>query len=73
MKSAFSPFLLIALCAAIATAQQNTQFIPDSLTRGLWHFNESSGQVAADSSAFGNAGTVFGTTIVPGHILPYDR
>ena len=66
MKSAFSPFLLIALCAAIATAQQNTQFIPDSLTRGLWHFNESSGQIAADSSAFGNAGTVFGTTIVPG-------
>ncbi len=43
----------------------NAQFTPDSLTRGLWHFNEVSGSVVHDTAG-GLDGTAYGTTIVPG-------
>ena len=66
MKRVFSLFLLAVLCASASHAQTPAQFVPDSLTRGLWHFNESTGQLAADTSAFGSTGAVFGTVIVPG-------
>jgi hypothetical protein len=44
-------------------------FAPDAGTRGLWHFDEGSGAVAADASGSGNAGTLVNgptwTTTVP--------
>ena len=35
---------------------------------GYWNFDEGSGTTAADSSGNGNAGTIIGTTVVPGKI-----
>jgi len=66
MKFALTTLITLALLAPVAVAQQPTEFNPDSLTRGLWHLNESAGQVAGDTSAFENAGTIIGTTVVPG-------
>jgi predicted GH43/DUF377 family glycosyl hydrolase len=45
---------------------QTSQFSPDMLTRGLWHFNESAGSAVSDTSAFGNVGVAYGTTISAG-------
>jgi len=60
-------FLWVFLaCAGSATAQQNQPFVADSLTRALWHFNETSGSIVSDSSGLGNNGVAYGTTIVPG-------
>ena len=37
--------------------------------RGLWHFDETSGSVAADSSGNGNEGRIINTTLgAPGHL-----
>jgi hypothetical protein len=47
-------------------AQQTTPFTPDSTTRGLWHFDETSGSILLDASGAGNNGTVSGPVIVPG-------
>jgi len=66
MKNLFAALIILTLLVPLAVAQQSMQYNPDSLTRGLWHLNESAGQVAGDTSAFADAGTVIGTTVVPG-------
>ena len=61
---------LIASIALIAPAlcfgQLTNPFTPDSVTRGLWHFDETSGTVLHDASGGGNGGVATGTAIVPG-------
>ena len=57
-------FLVVFACAA-TLAQTFSQFTPDSLTRALWHFNETSGTVVHDTAS-GYDGQAVGTTIVPG-------
>ena len=61
---------LIALVAltfpAFCFAQQINPFTPDSVTRGLWHFDETTGTVLLDASGGGNSGVATGTAIVPG-------
>ncbi len=43
------------------------EWTPDASTAGLWHFNETGGAIAADSSANGNSGSVSGgAAFVPG-------
>ena len=54
------------IAPALCFAQQTTPFTPDSLTRGLWHFDESSGNTLLDASGGGNNGIATGTAIVPG-------
>ena len=55
------------LCFAFGHAQPGAQpFSADSLTRALWHFNETSGSVVGDTSISHNNGIAYGTTIVPG-------
>ena len=51
MKHLLTILSLILFAAGAATAQLTAQFIPDSLTRALWHFNESSGYVVHDTAA----------------------
>ena len=64
-----SRFLFITsaalFAASTAIAQPATQFTPDSLTRALWHFNETSGPVVHDTAS-GNDGTAYGTAVTPG-------
>ena len=43
-------------------------FTADSLTRALWHFDESSGTLVHDTAA-GNEGSATGTTITPGRFV----
>ena len=57
----------IALIApALCFAQQTNPFTPDSVTRGLWHFDDSTGTILLDASGGGNYGIATGTAIVPG-------
>ncbi len=58
-------FSAAILSAAPVLAQPAAQFAPDSLTRALWHFNETSG-IAVHDTAAGLDGTAMGTTIIPG-------
>lgn len=51
---------------ALGFAQQISPFTPDSLTRGLWHFDETAGTILLDASGGGNSGVATGTAIVPG-------
>ncbi|HEX7574118.1 MAG TPA: LamG-like jellyroll fold domain-containing protein [Bacteroidota bacterium] len=64
---------LIASIAIIAPAlcfgQQTNPFTPDSVTRGLWHFDETTGTVLLDASGGGNSGVATGTAIVPGRFM----
>ena len=57
---------MLVSTATLVFSQPAGQFLADSLTRGLWHFNEITGAEVHDSSFFENHGTAFGTTIVPG-------
>ncbi len=54
------------IAPSLCLAQQETPFTPDSLTRGLWHFDETSGSTLLDASGAGNTGIAVGTAIVPG-------
>ncbi len=65
MKRVYAILSLALAAMSAATAQPSVQFTPDSLTRGLWHFNETSGSVVHDTAS-GYDGTAVGTTIVPG-------
>jgi hypothetical protein len=57
---------LAIVVPALCFAQLTNPFTPDSVTRGLWHFDETSGTVLHDVSGGGNSGVVSGTSIVPG-------
>jgi hypothetical protein len=47
-------------------AQNAAPFVADSLTRALWHFDETSGSAVHDTSMYHNDGVAYGTTIVDG-------
>jgi hypothetical protein len=51
---------------ALCFAQQIDPFTPDSLTRGLWHFDEKAGDTLFDATHLGNNGIARGTAIVAG-------
>jgi len=53
---------LSLITTALCFAQQEAPFTPDSLTRGLWHFDETSGATLLDVSGAGNTGIATGTT-----------
>ena len=57
---------LAIVVPALCSAQLTNPFTPDSVTRGLWHFDETSGTVLHDASGGGNGGVATGTAIVPG-------
>jgi hypothetical protein len=57
---------LVLITPVLCFAQQTDPFTPDSLTRGLWHFDETSGSTVLDASEAGNNGIASGTTIVTG-------
>jgi hypothetical protein len=59
--------ILIAIVASCLTGPMLAQpVVVDTAVAGLWHFDETSGQAAADASPYHNNATVYGTTIVPG-------
>lgn len=49
-----------ALTATEATEHYNSQFTNESGLLGLWHFNEGTGETAADSSGNGNNAIIYG-------------
>lgn len=51
---------------ALGLGQQTNPFTPDSLTRGLWHFDETTGFTLLDVSGGGNNGVAAGSAIVAG-------
>ncbi len=61
-------FVLVSLlmCPHLSIAQEPAPFEPDSLTRGLWHMDETSGTSVLDQSGGGNSGSAVGTLIIPG-------
>jgi hypothetical protein len=71
MKRLIVSITILMLVAVYAFSQTGTQFVPDSLTKALWHFNESSGSLVSDTSAFANNGQAFGTGIFQGPLGNY--
>ena len=57
--------ILLPLYAGTVFSQPVGPFAPDSLTRALWHFNETNGSIVHDTMGFNN-GSATGTTVVPG-------
>ena len=45
---------------------EDNVMIPDEYTRGLWHFDDDSGDIARDFSGLGNNGTIEGAKITDG-------
>ena len=54
------------MSAGVLHAQGSYPFVADSLTRALWHLNESSGSAIYDASDYHNNGIAYGTTVTEG-------
>jgi hypothetical protein len=59
------PFLLFLFAVSRVFSQPSEPFLPDSTTRALWHFEDSTGTIIHDWVG-GNHGVAVGTTVVPG-------
>jgi hypothetical protein len=66
MKTLRYVFIVLVLSGSALYAQEPYPLIADSLTRGLWHFDEAGGTTAHDASMYHNDGTASGTNVVEG-------
>ncbi|GEM_PF-3704299 len=66
-KSLFTPLLLLTIAMfSITHLSVGQEYVPDSNTVALWHFNETSGSTVSDGSGNGHDGFATGTAIAGG-------